>query len=123
MSAHFIPFTEHTENNEDAWFDGFLGMWCGCKAWELLAEYVRDDEDLYQGVNDLHGWVSPDTIKEFADRIRDLDVNTLIPPSGAIHFYSYTDEEKTECLLACLNRLKDVILDCAEKGRGILHFH
>lgn len=98
-------------------------MWCGIKAWELLVEYVRDDEELYQGVKDMHGWVHPETIKEFADRIRDLDVNTLIPTSGEIHFPSYTDEEQTECLRACLMRLKEVILDCAEKGRGILHFH
>lgn len=123
MSAHFIPFTEHTEDGEDAWFCGFLGYWAGIQAWRILAGYVRFDEELYQAVEDTKGWVSPETIKEFAEKISELDVTTMELPLLSDCGPLYTTEEHYEALRICLKRLKEVILDCAEKGRGILHFH
>lgn len=122
MSAHFIPFTEHDKDNADAWFGGISGYWAGIRAWKALALQVVDDDDLYQALKDPNGFVMPETIKEFADLIRDLDTNTM-----ALHWLDYLPgcpkEKQYELVLSCAARLKEVILDCAEKGRGILHFH
>lgn len=123
MSAHFIPFTEHTENNEDAWFGGLFLHWAGITAWDALASAVRDDEELYHDVKPTDGWVSPYTIKCFADKIRDMDIDAIMPQIDGAAFHSYTKEEQHEAVRACLTQLKALILDCAEKGRGVLHFH
>ena len=122
MSAHFIPFTEHDKDNSDAWFGGISGYWAGIRAWKALALQVVDDDDLYQELKATNGFVLPDTIKEFADRLRDLDTNTI-----ALHWLDYLPGTprgtQYELVLSCAARLKEVILDCAEKGRGLLNFH
>ncbi len=121
MSAHFIPFTEHDDNTSDAWFGGISGYWAGIRAWKALALQVIDDDDLYQALKDPKGFVMPDTIKEFTDRLRDLDTNTM-----DLHWLDYLPgcpkEKQYELVLSCASRLKEVILDCAEKGRGLLLF-
>lgn len=122
MSAHFIPFAEHNDNTSDAWFGGIIGYWAGIRAWKALALQVMDDDDLYQALKDPNGFVMPETIKEFAEKIRDLDINTM----GLfwLDFLPGTPREtQAAWVRSCAARLKEVILDCAEKGRGILHFH
>ena len=44
MSAHFIPFTMHTES--EAWFGGFAEYWAGIQAWKALAYACINDADL-----------------------------------------------------------------------------
>lgn len=123
MSAHFIPFTEHDKDNSDAWFGGISGYWAGIRAWKALTLQVVDDDDLYQALKEPNGFVMPDTIKEFADLIRDLDTNTMVLPYYLDYLPRASSEAQDEWVRSCAARLKEVILDCAEKGRGLLHFH
>lgn len=101
MSAHFIPFDYYPD--EDS---AYLNFFYGQEAWLRLAEYTKEDEDLHNSLCCLKGWVHPVSIKEFAEYIRNVDVESIEPP-----------------LRYSIARLKEVILTCAEKGRGILHFH
>ena len=87
MSAHFIPFTAHNDDTSDAWFGGISGYWAGIRAWKALALQVVDDDDLYQALKDPDGFVMPETIKEFADRLRSLQPRSMAadyrpPPAG-----------------------------------------
>lgn len=123
MSAHFIPFTEHDDNTSDAWFGGISGYWAGIRAWKALALQVVDDDDLYHALKDPNGFVMPDTIKEFADLIRDLDTSTMVVPYYLDYLPGIPHETQDAWVRDCAARLKEVILDCAEKGRGLLHFH
>lgn len=120
MSAHFIPFTMHAESG--AWFGGFAEYWAGIQAWKALAYACINDEDLYRGIEDVDGWVHPDTVKEFANVICNLDTSTM--PLPEFKYFSGSPREKQDELVrSCAASLKAVILDSAEKGRGILHFH
>lgn len=122
MSAHFIPFTEHTENNEDAWFGGISGYWAGIRGWYALVAMLDQNTDLYEELKNVDGWVHPESIKEFADIIRDIDPAT-IPLKNVDYLQGIPKEEQHQWIRDCATRLKEVILECAEKGRGILHFH
>lgn len=124
MSAHFIPFQEFTDDDTDAWFGGFSGYWAGIRAWKSLALAVREkDEFLYQSIKETYGIVDPETIKEFAEKIRDLDINTMVLPYWLDYLPETPHETQDAWVRSCAARLKEVILDCAEKGRGIRHFH
>lgn len=123
MSARFIPFTAHDDDTSDAYFGGIPGYWAGIRAWKALALQVMDDDDLYQALKDPNGFVMPETIKEFADKLRDLDINTMVLPYWFDYLPGTPPETQDAWVRACAARLKEVILDCAEKGRGLLHFH
>lgn len=111
------------DDGSDAWFGGISGYFAGIRAWQALVNTLDHTEDLYYSLKDLDGWVHPAEISQFADLIRNLDTSTL-PIERDDGFFDGVDEEvlKTE-IRKCAARLKEVILDCAEKGRGILHFH
>lgn len=123
MSAHFIPFTAHNDDVSDAWFGGINGYWAGIHAWKALALQVVDDDDLYSSLKDPDSFVLPDTIKDMAERIRNLDTSTMVIPYHLNYLPGIPHEKQNAWVRSCAARLKEVILDCAEKGRGILHFH
>lgn len=122
MSAHFIPFQLFDDNISNAWFGGISGYYAGIRAWYALVATLDHDTDLYETLNKVDGWVHPDTIKEFADSIRDIDPTTL-QLENVDYLSCISNETQRKWIRACAARLKEVILDCAEKGRGILHFH
>ena len=110
-------------DGSDAWFGCIYGYYAGIRAWNALVDTLDPTSDLYNEVNKLDGWVHPESIKEFADRIRDIDITTL-PIKKDKYFFDDVDVEvQKQKIRTCAARLKEVILDSAEKGRGILHFH
>ena len=123
MSAHFIPFQMFDNDGSDAWFGGINGYHAGIRAWYALVATLDHNTDLYKELNTVQGWVHPERIKEFADHIRDIDITTL-PIKKDEYFFDDVDVEvQKQGIRTCAARLKEVILDCAEKGRGILHFN
>ena len=122
MSAHFIPIQLLNDDGSDAWFGGINGYYAGIRAWQALVNTLDHQSDLYNALKDADGWVHPDEIKEFADFIRNIDPATL-PLEFIDHLQGIPHKKEQEWIRACAARLKEVILDSAEKGRGILHFH
>lgn len=110
------------DDDSDAWFGGISDYYAGIRAWYALVATLDHDTDLYETLNKVDGWVHPDTIKEFADSIRDIDPTTL-QLENVDYLPGISKETQRKWIRACAARLKEVILDCAEKGRGILHFH
>ena len=122
MSAHFIPFTAHNDDTSDAWFGGISGHWAGISAWYALVATLDQNSDLYEELSVSNGFVFADSIKEFAEAIRHVDPSTL-PLKNVDYLQAVPENEQEQWIRDCAARLKEVILDCAEKGRGLLHFH
>ena len=106
----------------DAWFGGIIGYWAGIRAWYALVATLNQDDDLYDELRVADGYVLADSIKEFAEAIRHVDPATL-PLKNVDYLQGIPENEQEQWIRDCAARLKEVILDCAEKGRGILHFH
>lgn len=123
MSAHFIPITLYADDDTSAWFGGINGYWAGIRGWNALVSTLDKNTDLYNELKDADGWVHHESIKEFADLIRDLDTSTMVIPYYLDYLPGVPHEKQDEWVRSCAARLKEVILDCAEKGRGLLHFH
>lgn len=87
-----------------------------------LSSHARPKTDLYEELKNTDGWVHPESIKEFADLIRDLDPASILL-KNVDYLQGIPENQQEQWIRDCAARLKEVILDCAEKGRGILHFH
>lgn len=122
MSAHFIPITLYADDDTSAWFGGISGYWAGIRAWYALVSTLDQNTDLYNELRETEGWVHPESIKEFADLIRDIDPATILL-KNVDYLQGIPENQQEQWIRDCAARLKEVILDCAEKGRGILHFH
>lgn len=123
MSAHFIPITLHTADGEDAWFSGINGYWAGIRGWNALVATLDQNTDLYIALKEADGWVHPESIKELADLIRDIDTSTMVIPYYLDYLPGVPHETQDKWVRQCAARLKEVIMECAKNGRGLLHFH